>query len=164
MFLVKYLVTAPSTYTVVSLVPRPTEVEYPEKRLLKLRPNRDGGVVIQRPLRDARPRKWVWKNYRPHVPNYEAQWAVLASLDTQTRWLAGFTTPTVLIWENETKEGGFDGLTSGSTPDLSAYTNLDWTEVKFTQVTRTTRKGGGPVTYDDSIVEFVIVDTSYSAF
>lgn len=164
-FLIRYNNGAGNT--VLRLSPSPTEVEYPEKRLFKSQPVRDGGVVRQRPLRDSRPRQWTWKGYRPVGPsmqNFDTLWTALEGFDIKARKAAGYATLTVDIWEDDTEEGGFGDLTSGSTPDLSGYTNMKWTTVEVQQVTRKTRKGGGPTVYDTALFEFVVVDSTYGAF
>jgi hypothetical protein len=148
---------------VLTLSPGPTEVEYPERFHFTSRSTQDGAVVIQRPPLDERPRRWVWKGYRPWQTDYELQWKELESLETRTRSLAG-NSPIVEIWEGETDQGGFGALTSGAEPDFETFSNLRWTRVRFVQVSRTTRKGGGSVVYEDSVVEFRIADPAYQAF
>jgi hypothetical protein len=160
-FLVKY--TTLSGTSVVSLHPRPTEVVYPERRSFKKRDTKDGGTVINRPLADARPRQWIWRRYRLWIYEYRVQWELLQSLDCKERWQNSLE-PTVQIWENETGGDSGFGETTGGDPDLVAYTNLVWTTVRFIQVSREIAKGGGPVTFDTSTVEFVIEDDAFETF
>jgi hypothetical protein len=160
MFLIRYYVPAVG-YVVTSLVPRPTSVDYPEARLFKMKQSKDGAAIIQRPLRDPRPRKWIWEKYRPTISVYETQWQLLKSLEVQTRWELGLADTRVQIWENDSGEGGFHGVLNILPPDLEFYTNLRWTWVQFIQVDRHIRPGGGPVTYDSSTIEFVIDDDDY---
>src|SRR5690606_40389735 len=93
-------------YRVIRLHPGPTEVEYPDRRNYNSSTTPDGAVVVQRPLRDDRPRQWVWKNYRPTVTTYENQWKLLETLEVKARLKANLE-PTVQIWEDVTDEGGF---------------------------------------------------------
>src|SRR3954469_20389640 len=100
MFLVRYY--APTIgLTIVSLKPRPTSVDYPEFRLTRTRTSKDGAVIVQRPMRDPRPRKWIWEKYRSSVPLYEAQWQFLVSLESQARWDFGLADTSIEIWEND---------------------------------------------------------------
>ena len=155
MFYIRY--TNGSGETVVKqLMPSPTEVEYPETRLLKVHTTQDGATVVQRPLRDSRPRKWVWKGYRDSdlLAAYANQWQELAALEYRTRLEAGLN-PLVEIWEDETSVGGFDRMDG----EDKVYTT-----VKFIRVDRAMRKGGGPVTYEDSYIEFYVEDDTYRGF
>lgn len=165
-FLVRYSTDATpgSTYTVMELQPGPTEVEYPEFREYKVRHTQDHAVVIQRPIKDSRERKWLWKRYREAAPNYEAQWTTLRTLDARQRSIDG-KNPVIQIWENETLgEGGFSETTDDQAPDLGGYTNIEWVEVKFLQVSRKSQKGGGIVVFDDSVVTFVVTDPAWENF
>lgn len=162
-FLIRYEHASLGTQT-VKLSPRPTEVEYPEHRLFKSTPTQDGATVLQRPLRDSRTRKWIWKGYRNYITAYKNLWTLLVSLETRARRQAGFTDTTVLIWEDETGVGGFDRTTNGAAPDTVNYSNLTFTRVRIIQANRTPRDGGGPITYDTSMVEFVLDDTTYNSY
>jgi len=139
----------------ITLHPGPTEIEYPERRLYKTHTTQDGATIIQRPLRDNRTRQWVWKGYPPMIPTYENQWKVLEALEYRYRIehdLPGY----VEVWEDISGVGGFDRLDGSG--------NRIYTKVKFIQVNRTPRKGGGFITYDESSIEFVVEDTNYTAF
>jgi len=153
----------PSTFVVDELAPGPTEVDYPDYREYNLRTTQDSAFVIQRPIADARPRKWLWKRYRNTVPNYETQYDTLRTLEARQRHLDS-RDPNIFIWENESDEGEFGALSSGTVPDLESYTNISWTQVKFMQVHRKSAGGGGPVIYEDSWVEFVITDPAWESF
>lgn len=164
MFLIRYYDFANGTQT-LKLHPRPTTVEYPDRRLFTRRQTREGKTILQRPRRDSRSRKWIWNGYRPGLlATFDDQWAKLAKLEARSRWEAGHTDLTVLVWENESTIGGFDSTTDGLAPDLVGYTNLKFTKVKFIQVQQLIRDGGGLVTYDRSEIEFVVEDDQYLAF
>lgn len=164
MFLIRFSTDAEeSIFNTIELLPGPTDVSYPdERRLQKIQFTQDDAVVIQRPLRDPRPRKWIWMGYRPTIPTYENQWTTLLTLEVKAREIAGLA-PYVYIWEDDSTIGGFSGLTSGTEPD-GTYSNVIWTQVKFIQVHRQPRTGGGRVIYEHSTVEFVIDTTSYTDF
>lgn len=164
MFLIKYATdVGNTTFSILKLSPGPTEVDYPEKRMLNVKKSQDGVNVIQRPLRDGRPRRWNWVGYTPRIIPFETQWTTLQTLDARERELAGLN-PLVFIYEDDSLEGGFDKLSSGTTPTPPNYTNVAWTTVKFINVTRKSRKGGGLVHYDEAYIEFVIEDNTYTRF
>lgn len=166
-FLIRYSTDASpgTTYTVLSLTPTPTEVEYPPKREYNTLTTQDHAVVIQRPIKDDRVRRWTWKNYPPTLNSYASLWTTLKTLEARARVLGSPSkNPIIQIWENVTDEGGFGDTTNGAAPDLSGYTNIKWTQVKFLQVHRVTRKGTGYVRYDDSYIEFVIADAAWESF
>lgn len=164
MFLIRYFDSVLDDDVVLQLSPAPTDIDYPEERLFVTHNSRDSGVVVQRSVRDNRPRRWTWVNYRPNIATYETQWETIKSLDAKTRLTAGYADPYVEIWEDETGEGGFGLLTSGTAPNFTTYANLKWTTVSFLQVHRSVRKGGGPVVFEDSYIEFVIYDDNYNTF
>jgi hypothetical protein len=155
MFFIRYKDTETGEYQQLTLTPGPTTVQYPEKRQFKLQVTPDGAAVISRPMRDNRTRRWVWKRYRPWIATYENQWDKLEKLEYRTRLRAG-KPPIVEVWEDESTIGGFNEMLNASTKK--------WTRVKFLRVERTIADGGGSVIYEESFVEFVIVDDQYSAF
>jgi hypothetical protein len=136
-----------------SLTLAPMDVDYPDRRDMTVRTSQDGAVVIQRPLRDSRPRRWIWRGYGLNDPTFAAQWAFLESLDYQTRTASGLVA-TVGIWEDFSGVGGFNKLSGSSRV---------YTTVRVIQVDRTPRKGGGPISYE-SVVEFYVEDPAYAAF
>lgn len=165
-FLIRYSTDdAPgSVYTVLDLSPGPTDVDYPDFREYNARSTQDQAVVIQRALKDARPRSWIWLNYRPTIPGYESQWQTFLTLEARTR-SQNNKNPVIQIWENETgNAGGFGETTDGLDPDLVGYTNIQWTEVKFLQVSRRVRQGGGVVAYSESFIQFQITDPAWENF
>jgi hypothetical protein len=153
-FQVRWQETTGGAYTTLTLVPMPTAKEYPVRRDMVTKTSPDGNVIVQRPMRDARPRRWIWLRYSDRVPGYTALWAALEALEYRTR-LQASKPPTVEIFEDVTKEGGFGNLIGGTTKV--------WTKVRFLQVTRSMASGGGSV-YDESFIEFVIDDPAYGGF
>lgn len=137
----------------VALYPAPTGVEYPEQKNFKAFTTQDGAVVVQRPRRDARTRRWVWRGHPSTLAPYEALWQLLERLEYRARLDRGLPA-TVEVWENVSGVGGFDRMEGGE----RAYTR-----VKLLQVARTPRSGGGPIVYE-SHVEFQIEDSGYTAF
>jgi hypothetical protein len=137
-----------------ALNPAPMFVEYPPRRLFKERVTQDGAVVVQRPLRDHRPRRWIWQGYGPAHEPFATQWQLLETLEYRARLEAGLP-GTVEIWEDVSGIGGFDRTDA---PGGRIYT-----KVKILQTNREPRREGGPVVYE-STVEFRIEDMSYKAF
>lgn len=157
MFWIRYkeMVNSVLTDKEIALVPAPTEIDYPEQRLFKAQVTQDGAVVVQRPLRDHRTRTWSWTGGWPaHLVTYETQWKLLETLEYRTRLQAGLPAY-VEVWEDISGVGGFNKLASGARV---------YTKVKFLQVHRRPRKGGGLVAYDESTIEFVIEDDTYLNF
>jgi hypothetical protein len=147
MFQIRYSATEGGTFTTLTMHPAPTEIDYPERRMMTLHPTQDGPPVIQRPLRDSRSRKWIWKGYGPRIAPYENQWEALKALEYRTR-LDANQWPIVELREDELAESGF----------------ANWTKVKIVRVERTARKGGGGLVYDESFIEFFVVDPAFGGF
>lgn len=163
-FLIRYATDAVPNYTVMHLSPGPTTVQYPDFRNFNVRVTQDHAVVVQRALKDDRERSWVWSDYRPSILGFEQQWDVLITLEARRRMQDGLN-PVIQIWEDESvNAGGFGETTDGLAPDLSGYTNIDWTEVKILQATRRVRAGGGAVVYSESLLEFRITDPTWEKF
>lgn len=141
-------------YTTITLLPGPTGVEYPPRRNYTSRMGPDGNVVVQRPMRDDRVRKWFWSRYRDNVAGYSSMWPLLETLEYRTR-LEANKPPHVEIWEDVTLAGGFGNTTAGPVPV--------WTKVKFLQVHRVMAAGTVRV-YDESFIEFIVEDPAYTGF
>jgi hypothetical protein len=137
----------------VTLDPAPAEVEYPDAQAVKVTASKDGNVIVQRPLRDSRPRKWRWVGYGPPHPAFAALWALLESLNARARAKAGLPV-TVGIWEDVSGSGGFNRVDGAG--------GKVYTTVKLVQVNRTP-DGSGPVFYESS-AEFYIADDTCSTF
>lgn len=150
---IRYKDTEAGAYTEVEVRPRPTAVDYPDRRSYKIQPTEDGANVVQRPLRDSRPRRWIWKDYNNRIPAYVSLWALLETLEYRYRVNNGLW-PLVEIWEGETGTGGFD--------DLNGNGTKKYTVVKLLQVQRKVRDDGAA--YGESTIEFVIEDPTYSDF
>lgn len=153
-FFIRYA-DASNNLIVLPLSPAPSDVDYPEKRLFKRQITQDNAVVIQRPMRDARLRKWIWQGYRSNLLQYENQFQILVTLEYRARLEAALT-PTVEIWEDESGIGGFDRV--------DGLGNKIWTTVKLIQVDRKLRKGSAIPTFDETYIEFQIEDSNYIGF
>ena len=153
-FWIRWKDTEAGAYTTLSLQPNPSDVDYPPQRDYKATPTQDGSTVVQRPLRDTRPRRWIWNRYRDGITPYKTQWDTLKTLEYRYRLEQGLY-PYVEIWEDETGIGGFDRM-SGPTKV--------WTVVKMLRVDRSLAKGGGRPIYDESFLEFAINDSTYTGF
>lgn len=153
MFWIRYD-NADGTPVEYALPLNPTEVEYPDKRAMKVHTTQDGATVIQRPVRDSRPRKWIWTNYGPLVPGFADQWARLEQMDTRERAVRRL--PSLIgVWEDVSGVGGLDRRDESG--------NKVYTTVRVTQVDQKPRKGGGPPMYE-STVEFRVEDATYTTF
>jgi hypothetical protein len=139
----------------VELDPEPSAVDYPMKREFTRLTTQDGAVVIQRPLRDPRPRRWMWNSYVKGNAEYEALFSLLSSLELKAMRDAGLS-PLIGIWEDVSGIGGFDRRDGSFNP---VFTN-----VLITQVHREPIPAPGRVVYGDTLIEFVIEDLSYTHF
>lgn len=147
MFQIRYRAAEADPYTTLVLAPGPTEVDYPERRLMKVRSTPDGAHVVQRPARDSRPRKWIWVGFKPTIVPYETQWDILKTLEYRYR-LENALYPIVEVMEDVVEDGGFSA----------------WVKVKFLRVERTVAKGPSDITYEQSFIEFVVEDTTFTGF
>lgn len=165
MFLIRYN-DPPVGESIYRLSPFPTGVDYPEGDLINVQSSQDNNIVIQRPIRDDRPRKWVWNSYRSTVPRYEAQYQFLRSITEKSLWNDGNLIMTVDVWEDESGVGGLDRFdaTLFSAPDEAGLSNLIWTTARVSNVYRTSPKKGGPPVYDETVMEFYIQDAAYTDF
>lgn len=164
-FYVKYYDVSSAQDVVLQVHPYPTEVDYPDRRTFEAIDTQDNNVVIQRPIHDNRRRQWRWLGYRQYLIVWSNQWTIFESLEVKARKLAGLSDVTVYIWEDESEgEGGFNETTNGAAPSFVDINNnnLKWVKVKIIQATRKTRGGGGRTTFDQAIIEFVVVDPAYT--
>src|SRR5690606_33657832 len=122
--------------------PAPSDVTYPEAEAVAIKNSVDGNVVIQRPLKDGRVRKWHFQGWGKGSEPYETQWNTLQSLTTGRRSQNG-QDPYVYVWEDESGVGGFDRTDSEG--------NRIFTRVRIAQANRVPRNGGGPVRYDSTL-------------
>lgn len=156
-FIIRTRLTEGGPTTDIVVRPHPSSVEYPERRLFSREETPDGATIIQRPLIDTRPRKWIWENYRSNIPGYEALWQQLLTTDYRYRLQNGLY-PYVEIWEDETGAGGFERYEEDGVTKL-------FTRVKVVQITRNeVRAGGNYPVFENSVFEFHPSDSSYSEF
>lgn len=149
MFLIGTKASGENPWTEAELL-APHEVEYPERRNYSAQTTLDGSVVVQRSLRDSRPRKWYWLTLPMNNGTYEAHWEQLRELDYRYRTDAGLY-PYVGVWEDGTSAGGLDRM-DGPSKLL--------TRVKVLQVTRVAR----PNYFPETFIEFWIDDPTWTEF
>lgn len=154
MFWIQYKDGVNDAPTSFSLTPSPGDIDYPEQRNYTLMQTQDNGNIVQRPLQDARPRKWIWTGYRPSITPFTSLWTTLEAMEYRTRLLAG-KVPTVGVWEDESTVGGFDRVDGGGAKIF--------TTVKFLRVELVLRKGG-QIIYDPAQIVFVLADDTYTNF
>lgn len=128
------------------LSPHPESVQYPAEALT-ITHTQDGAAIIQRPMVDQRLRRWTWRNWPLSDEAYSELWTLLRSLRASERMANGLG-PTVELWENVS--GGPYGETLGSFPE--------WTPVRIVRVEREPRRGGGPVIFDETWVEWIPIE------
>ena len=152
MFWIRYTDALGAT-TERALEPAPTAIDYPEASLYKVLPTQDGSIVVQRPLHDACPRKWIWNGFGQPDASFVSQWTVVKACEYRARIRAALS-PTIEIWEDSTGAGGFDRLDA-----LGAKV---WTKVKLLQVTRKP-SGPGPLRFESSVT-FYVSDPDYDQY
>lgn len=135
----------------VSLTPTPTDVEYPLGDGSKVLTSQDGNVIFQRPLRDGRPRKWIWRGFGPNDASYSSLWSLLQSQTSKSRLAAGLSSA-IEVWEDVTGAGSFD-KTDGSG-------NKVYTTVRVYEASRKPAPAG-PIAYESTFT-FYIQDANYS--
>jgi len=128
----------------------PSHVDYPDRRNFKTLETLDGNVIVQRPLRDSRPRRFVWRNLPLKSAEYSAQWELLRTFDYRHRLSSGLY-PYVGVWEDETGAGGLARM-DGSSRIL--------TLAKILQVSRSAE----PHFFPETFIEFWIADPTYKEF
>jgi len=151
-FLIRYDVDG--TMREIELNPAPSDVDYPEAEAMTITASIEGNPIIQRPMRDGRVRKWIFRGWGKGSEPYETQWNTLQSLTSGHRSQNG-QDPYVYLWEDVSGVGGFDRYDSEG--------NRVFTRVRIAQANRVPRNGGGPVRYD-STLEFYIADDTYTSF
>src|SRR5258706_10143399 len=126
--------------TISQLVPGPTWVSYPDRFVNEVRVSKDGAVIVQAPLKDMRPRSWIWKRYRSSVPKYDTLYNQLLNYQYRMRQSAiPFKSPWVYI--KDTESGNLTFKQWNGTKWVEVET---WVRVKVTQVTQTIAEQGGP--------------------
>ena len=146
--------------TMVQLVPGPTYVEYPPKFTNEVRFSKDGAPIVQSPLKDGRPRTWIWRRYRSKVPGYDALYNRL--LNYQHRLRETSTPPkSPWVWIRDTESGNLTYKQWDGTKWIEVET---WVRVKVTLVSQNIAQQGGPAVYEDTVFQFVIDDPAWNLF
>lgn len=142
------------------LTPGPTYVTYPEKFVNEVRFSRDGSAIVQSPLKDGRPRTWVWKRYRSSVPKYDTLYNQLLNYQYKLRETA--TPPkSPWVWVKDTESGNLTYKQWNGTKWIEVET---WVRVKVTSVTQNIAQAGGPAVYEETLFVFTIDDTVWNLF
>jgi hypothetical protein len=146
--------------TTIVLKPGPTYVVYPDKFDNVVRTSKDGSIIIQTPSKDSRTRKWIWRNYKTSVPQYNQLFQTLLNFHYKLRigqtpakspWVYVQDTESLNL-ENRTFSGG-----------IWTETDAFW-RVKVVQVTQNIAPQSGYPTYSETIFEFYVDDPNYSNF
>lgn len=146
--------------TITQLFPGPTYVVYPEKILSTIKSSKDGNPIIQAPVKDPRPRMWVWKRYRDSVPGYSDLYNKLlnymyklriSSIPVKSAW--------VYLRETETKN-----LTKFQWNGTKYVEISDWVRVKVVNVSQEIAQQGGYAVYDSTTLTFHIDDPTFNGF
>lgn len=136
MFVIGTKASGEDEWTEHVLLP-PSNVDYPAGDDIRVLTTLDGAAVVQRPLLDSRPRRWIWRNLPMRDSEYSAQWDLLRTFGYKYRLSSGLY-PFVGVWEDETGAGGLDRMDGG---------NRVFTPVKIVQVARIAEPNFYPETY-----------------
>lgn len=144
-----------NTSTEVRLSPSPSRVEYPIEPLGTRVDIPNGSLVAQVPLRDARPRRWVWEGYPASLVAYAALWARLEPLRARYRYQTG-NSPYIWVRDQESKQ--LRTIVSAGSTVTSTY---DWYRVLVHEVSRKQEKGTrtSMVVFATTILGFTVADT-----
>src|SRR5436190_7057165 len=123
--------------TIITLSPGPAWVTYPDKFDNTVRSSKDGNAIIQTPVRDTRPRQWIWHSYKANVLNYTVMYQQLLNYHYKNR-LNGGKSPWVFIYENETLN-----LVYKNWNGTAWVETADFMRAKVTQVTQNVLPQGG---------------------
>src|ERR1041385_1492730 len=99
--------------TIITLSPGPTWISYPDHFYNTVKTSKDGNAIVQVPVKDARPRRWVWSNYRSSVPKYNDLFQQIINFHYKFRQNQG-KSPWVYIRDTESLNLGYINL-SGTT-------------------------------------------------
>ena len=146
--------------TISQLSPGPAWVDYPEKFTNSIIYSRDGNPVVQSPLKDGRPRTWIWKRYRSSVPKYDALYNKLLNYQHKLRETS-FPPKSPWVWVKDTETGNLTFRQWDGTKWIEVET---WVRVKVTMVTQNIAQQGGHAVYEDTLFTFVIDDPAWSLF
>ena len=146
--------------TITQLNPGPTWVEYPDKFDNEVRYSKDGNSIIQSPLKDSRPRAWVWRRYRQSISKYVSLYNLLLNLQYRNRITSpAAKSPWIYVKDTET-----NNLTYRQWNGTKWIESEDWVRVKVTQVTQQIAAQGGQAVYDETKFTWVIDDPRWNFF
>jgi len=143
------------TGTVYLLSPSPTYVDYGE-RLVKSVRESEGRAIKQFSLINPKPKSWVWSNYTYSVPLYDAQYALLESLQEHVR--TEIASGSAYVYLKETVTGMFGYYSSSGT------LVQDWVRCRILYVDRDIETAGGSVRYPKTELVFTIDDPNFVVY
>lgn len=146
--------------TISQLVPQPTYVDYPDRFTNEIRTSKDGYTIVQAPIKDTRPRSWIWKRYRSSVPKYDNLWNQIFNYQYRVRQNA-IPAKSPWVYVKDTESGNLTFRQWNGTKWIEFET---WVRVKVTQVTQNVAQQGGPTVWEDTKLTFIIDDNSWNNF
>lgn len=146
--------------TISVLTPGPTYVRYPEKFTNEVRYSKDGNPIIQSPLKDGRPRTWVWTRYRSSVPQYDNLYNKLLNYQHRLRE-SSLPAKSPWVYVKDTETGNLTYKSWNGTKWIEIET---WVRVRVVSVTQNIAQQGGYAVYDETLFNFVVDDPSWNLF
>lgn len=138
----------------ILLDPNPTTVDYGE-RLNHTMQESAGRTVKQWTNTNPGLKRWIWKNYGPHVPRYSSQYKTLYNMQEHINVIVSSGSPYVYLKEDTTD--GLSALVSGEFVPV-------WVKCRILMVKRTIRDGGGLPVYETSEMIFTIDDPNFVTY
>lgn len=146
--------------TINQLLIGPTYVEYPDRFVNEVRTSKDGYSIVQSPLKDTRPRSWVWTRYRSSVPKYDTVYNQLLNYQYKMRQ-SSTPVKSPWVWVKDTETGNLTYKQWNGTKWIEVET---WVRVKVIQVTQNIARQGGYAVYDETRMTFSIDDATWNNF
>lgn len=146
--------------TIYQLSPGPTYVSYPDKMLNTVKSSKDGNPIVQAPIRDPRPRTWIWKRYRASVIGYTDLYNKLLNYMYKFR-ITNLPAKSPWVYVRETETGNLSKIQWNGTKFVEIN---DWVKVKITDVNQEIAQQGGYAVYESTTLTFYIDDTTYNGF
>lgn len=139
----------------IILFPNPTYVEYGDRLRFEIVES-EARAIKQFSDTNPREKKWVWVNYRIHVPRYESQYQTLFSMQEHVRVEIASGSPYVYLKETVTDMLGVH--------NSSGTLTTDWVRCRILYVDRSVARQGGNAVYPETVMSFTIDDPNYKVY
>lgn len=139
----------------VILFPNPTFVDYGPRLRFQIVES-EARAIKQFSDTNPKEKKWVWVNYRKHVPRYETQYQTLFAMQEHILVEIASGSPYVYLKENVTDMLGIHDSAGVLTPD--------WVRCRVLYVDRDIARQGGVAVYPSTEMVFTIDDPNHKVY